>query len=58
VNLKLNPNKYSFGAQKFVFLGYVMFRYGSYFDPKKVQVVKGFPIFKTITNVRAFLGLT
>ncbi len=56
--MKLNPNKYSFGAQKFVFLGYVMFRYGSYFDPKKVQVVKGFPIFKTITNVRAFLGLT
>jgi Mg2+ and Co2+ transporter CorA len=29
VNLKLNPDKYSFGAQKFVYLGYVMSRYGS-----------------------------
>jgi len=58
VNLKLNPSKYFFGAQKFVFLGYVMSRYGSYLDPKKVHVVKDFPIPRTITNVRAFLGLT
>ncbi len=29
VNLKLNLDKYSFGAQKFVYLGYVMSRYGS-----------------------------
>jgi len=31
---------------------------GSYHDPKKVHVVKDFPIPRTITNVRTFLGLT
>ncbi len=31
---------------------------GSYPDSKKVTNVKGFPILKFITNVRAFLGFT
>ncbi len=57
VNLKLNPEKCSFGAQQIVFLGHVVTRQGSYLDPKKVQVIKDFPIPRTITNVRAFLGL-
>jgi len=57
VNLKLNPEKCSFGAQQIIFLGHVVTRQGSYLDPKKVQVVKDFPIPRTLTNVRAFLGL-
>jgi hypothetical protein len=31
---------------------------GSYPDPKKVQVVKDFLVPRSVTNVRAFLGLT
>jgi hypothetical protein len=58
VNLKLNPGKCSFGAQQIVFLRHVVTRQGSYLYPKKVQVVKDFPVPRTITNVRAFLGLT
>ncbi len=35
-----------------------MTNHGSYLDPNKVQVVKDFPIPRSITNVHAFLGLT
>ncbi len=35
-----------------------MTKHGSYPDPKKVQVIKDFPIPRSITNVLAFLGLT
>jgi len=58
VNLKLNPRKCYFGAQQIIFLGHVVTRQGSYPDPKKVQVVKDFPIPKSMINVHAFLGLT
>jgi len=58
VNLRLNLGKCSFGAQRIVFLGHVVTQQGSYHDFKKVHVVKDFPIPRTITNVRAFLGLT
>jgi hypothetical protein len=58
VNLKLNPRKCSFGAQQIVFLGHVVTRQGSYPNPKKVQAVKDFPVPRSMTNVRAFLGLT
>ncbi len=54
--MKLNPNKCSSGAH-IVFLGHVVTRYGSYLDPKKVQVVKDFPIPMIVTNVQAFLDL-
>jgi hypothetical protein len=58
VNLKLNPRKCSFGAQRIVFLGHVVTRQGSYPNPKKIQAIKDFPIPMTIINVRAFLGFT
>jgi hypothetical protein len=56
--LKLNPEKCSFGAQHIIFLGHVVTKYGSYPNPKKVHVIKDFPIPKTVTNVRAFFVLT
>jgi hypothetical protein len=55
--LKLNPGKCSFGAQHIIFLGHVVTKHGSYLDPKKVHVVKDFPIPRTIINVQAFLSL-
>jgi len=57
VNLKLNLGKCSFGAQQIVFLRHVVTRQGSYPDPKKVHVVKDFPVPRFVTNVQAFLGL-
>jgi hypothetical protein len=57
VYLKLNPSKCCFGVQNITFLGHVVNVEGFHLDPKKIVVVKTFPIPKTITNVRAFLGL-
>ncbi len=54
--MKLNLGKCSFGAQQIVFLGHVVIRQGSYLNLKKVQVVKDFPVPRSITNVWAFLG--
>ncbi len=58
VNLKLNPKKFSCGAQQIVILGHVATRQGSYPNPKKVYVVKDFPVPRSVTNMWAFLSLT
>jgi len=57
IHLNLNPSKCCFGVQNSTFLGHVVSVEGSYPDPKKIVNVQNFPIPKTITNVRAFLGL-
>ncbi len=57
VNLKLNPGKFLFRAQQMVFLGHVVTMQGSYPNPKKVHVVKDFPVPRFVTNVQAFLCL-
>jgi hypothetical protein len=58
VHLKLNLNKCCFGVQNITFLGHVVSIEGSYLNPKKIIVVENFPILRTITNVRDFLGFT
>jgi hypothetical protein len=45
-----------FGVQNITFLGHVVSVEGFHLDPQKIVVVKNFPVPKTITNVRAFLG--
>lgn len=57
VHLKLNLNKCYFGAQSITFLGHVVSIERSYPNYKKIIGVENFPIPRTITNVRAFLGL-
>ncbi len=58
VNLKLNPSKCCFVAKSITFLGHVVSKEGTKPDPGKVEVVVHFPIPKTVTSVRSFLGLT
>jgi hypothetical protein len=58
VNLKLNPRKCCFVAKSITFLGHVVSQEGTRPDPGKVTVVAHFPIPRTVTNVRSFLGLT
>ncbi len=58
VNFKLNPNKCCFGFMNITFLGHVVDRIGSQLDLGKVAVIIEFPMPKTSTNVKAFLGLT
>ncbi len=58
VNLKLNPGKCCFTAKSITFLGHVVSCEGTRPNPNKIVVVAHFPVPKTITNVRSFLGLT
>jgi hypothetical protein len=58
VNLKLNPSKCCFAAKSITFMGHVVSKEGTKPDPGKVEAVVHFPILKTVTSVRSFLGLT
>jgi len=58
VNLKLNPNKCYFAAESIVFLGHVVNKEGTQPDPSRIDAMLRFPVPKTVTNVRSFLGLT
>jgi hypothetical protein len=58
VNLKLNPGKCCFTARSIVFLGHVVSHEGTRPDPSKIDAVVHFPVPKTVTDVRSFLGLT
>jgi hypothetical protein len=58
VNLKLNPGKCCFAAKSITFLGHVVSQQGTRPDPSKVTTVAHFPVPRTVTNVRSFLGLT
>jgi len=58
VNLKLNPGKCSFAARSIAFLGHVVGSEGTRPDPSKIDAVVHFPVPKTVTDVRSFLGLT
>jgi hypothetical protein len=58
VKLKLNPGKCCFAARSIVFLGHVVSHEGTRPDPSKVDAVVHFPVPKTVTDVRSFLGLT
>jgi hypothetical protein len=58
VNFKLNPSKCCFGSKNITFLGHVVDRNGSQLDLGKVAAITNFPMPKTSTNVKAFLGLT
>jgi hypothetical protein len=58
VNIKLNSGKCYFGSKNITFLKHVVEYTGFQLDPKKVIVVTSFFTPRTLTNVRAFLGLT
>ncbi len=58
VNLKLNPSKCCFAAKSITFLGHVVSHEGTKPDPGKIDAIIHFPIPKTVTDVRSFLGLT
>ncbi len=57
VNLKLNPSKCCFVVRSVTFLGHVVSDEGTKPDPGKVDAVVHFPVPKTVTNIRSFLGL-
>ncbi|VDI00395.1 Hypothetical predicted protein [Mytilus galloprovincialis] len=56
-NLKLKPSKCTMFQTQVLFLGHVVSRDGVSCDPLKVETVKTWPIPRTVTEVKSYLGL-
>ncbi|KAG1445529.1 hypothetical protein G6F55_011924 [Rhizopus delemar] len=56
-NLKLNPEKCFFFKDHLKFLGYIVTKEGIQTDPSKIEKIQNYPVPKTLTQIRGFLGL-
>ena len=56
-NLKLNPEKCFFFKDHLKFLGYIVTKDGIQTDPSKIEKIQNYPVPKTLTQIRGFLGL-
>ena len=55
--LKLGRDKCEFGKTELAFLGHIVSGNGIAPDPSKIEKIRDFPIPKTLTELRGFLGL-
>ena len=55
--LKLSPKKCHLFKEKVTFLGHVVSKEGISTDPEKIDAVLNWPVPKTLTKLRSFLGL-
>ena len=56
--LKLKPRKCELFKTKIAYLGHIVSAKGIETDPKKISAISQWPIPKTVTDVRSFLGFT
>lgn len=56
-NLTLKPEKCHFGLEKVMFLGHILSKDGISVDPAKIEKVKNFPVPRSQTELKSFLGL-
>uniref|UniRef100_A0A8R1DX66 RNA-directed DNA polymerase n=1 Tax=Caenorhabditis japonica TaxID=281687 RepID=A0A8R1DX66_CAEJA len=57
VGLKLKLSKCCFARKELEFLGYIIGREGLKPNPRKVEAIQSFPVPKTPTAIRSFLGM-
>ena len=57
-NLKLQPKKCQFAAEKVEYLGHYFSKQGIEVNPSKIEAVKTYPVPKTRKQLKAYLGLT
>ena len=57
-NLKLKPEKCKLLQREAKFLGFILSEEGIKTDPAKVEAIVNWPTPRTVTDIRAFLGLT
>ena len=58
VGLKLKPSKCEFFKLRVAYLGHIVSKDGIETGPTKIEAIKNWPILKTVTEVRSFLGFT
>ena len=56
-NLRLKPSKCEFFRERIEYLGHIVSKAGIETNPKKIQKVLDWPVPKTVTSLRGFLGL-
>ena len=54
----MKPSKCEFFKKKITYLEHVVSEKGIEVDPKKTEAVRRWPVPKTVTDVRSFLGFT
>ncbi|XP_073313524.1 uncharacterized protein [Primulina huaijiensis] len=57
-NLFAKFSKCGFWLERVAFLGHIISRYGVEVDPSKVETVREWPVPKSVTEIRSFLGLS
>ena len=55
--LRLKPSKCEFFKERVEYLGHIVSKAGIETNPKKIQKVLDWPVPKTVTSLRGFLGL-
>ena len=58
LKLYVRPFKCTFWVQEVEYLGHIVSHEGVKVDPNKIKVIMEWPIPKTLTNIREFLGFT
>lgn len=56
-NVKLNKDKLELASSSITFMGHIISDKGISTDPEKVKAIKNFPVPKSVTEVRRFLGM-
>ena len=56
--LRLKPSKCDFFKSKVNYLGHIVSKDSIETDPRKIEAIKKWPVPKTVTEVRSFLGFT
>lgn len=56
-NLTLKPDKCRFGLEKVMFLGHILSKDGVSVDSEKTEKVRNFPVPRSQTELKSFLGL-
>ena len=56
--LRLKPSKCKFFKSRVAHLGHIVSKHSIETDPKKIEAIKNWPVSKTVTEVRSFLGFT